>query len=96
MNDVERIDEQNRQLALKLVTEREYWSLPAWSRGYLDWAARWMPKTCARLKKRGELVEWFTEKGAEIVEILEENYWTLGMAGGLEIVKEQYMSNPEA
>ena len=95
MNDVERIEAENRKLALKLLPEKEYNLLPAWGQWYLNWAARWMPKTCQRLKEQGKLVEWFTEKGDEIVEILEANYWTLGMSGGLEIVKEQYMSAPE-
>ena len=95
MNDVERIDEQNRQLALKLVTKEEYYSLPAWGQQYLNWAARWMPKTCARLKEQGTLVKQFDQWGSEITEILADNYNTLGMSGGLEIVKERYMSNPE-
>ena len=95
MNDAERIEEQNRQLALKLVTEKEYYSLPAWGQWYLNWAARWMPKTCARLKAEGKLVEKFYQWGDEITDILAENYNTLGMSGGLELVKEQYMSAPE-
>ena len=95
MNDVERIEVENRKLALKLVTEAEYHSLPAWGQWYLNWAARWMPKTCRRLKEQGKIVEQFYQWGDEITDILSENYNALGMSGGLEIVKEQYMSNPE-
>ena len=58
--------------------------------------ARWKPKTCQRLKDEGQIVAWFEEKGSEITDILAENYNTLGLSGGLEIVKEMYLTNPEA
>ena len=95
MNDVERMAREDRERALKYLTEAEYWSLPYYGRWLLDWMARWKPKTCQRLKERGQLVEWFEAKGDEITEILEENYNTLGLSGGLEIVKEMYLTNPE-
>ena len=95
MNDVERMSQQDRERSLKLMTEQEYYSLPYYGRWLLDWMARWKPKTCQRLKAQGNIVEWFREKGDEITEILEENYNTLGLSGGLEIVREMYMTNPE-
>ena len=95
MNDVERMAKEDTERSLKLMTEQEYYSLPYYGRWYLDWMARWKPKTCQRLKAQGQLVEWFDRKGNEISEILEDNYEALGMSGGMELVREMYLGEPE-
>lgn len=91
----QRAREMEKERSLTFLTEAEYWSLPYYGRWLLDWKARWQPKTCQRMKEQGKLVQYLTQAGEDIGEFLGDNYNTLGLSGGLEIMRERYFGEPE-
>ena len=95
MDDMQRMAQQDKERSLTFLTEEEYWNLPYYGRWLLDWKARWQPKTCRLMKEEGELAEYLTQAGENITEFLGDNYNTLGLSGGLEIVRDMYFGEPE-
>ncbi|MBR0282243.1 MAG: hypothetical protein IJQ81_11755 [Oscillibacter sp.] len=91
----QRAREMEKERSLTFLTEDEYWSLPHYGRWLLDWMARWRPKEIKRLKEEGTLKEYLTQAGEDIGMFLGDNYHTLGMSGGLEVMRDVYFGEPE-
>lgn len=80
----------------KYMTREQHLRLPYYGMWMADYWTKWLPKTCQKMAKQQNLVEFFTEKGLDYLEEVAE-LMRNGMSqdGAEEIIKEKIFLPPE-